>query len=73
MVVGATNCPDSLDPALRRAGRFDKEVCLGIPDKNARAGILQIHTSKVKLSPEICLQVSYLMIINFFFFFKQLI
>lgn len=36
LVIGATNRPDSLDPALRRAGRFDREICLGIPDENAR-------------------------------------
>lgn len=36
MVIGATNRPGSLDPALRRAGRFDKEICLGIPDEAAR-------------------------------------
>ena len=36
LVIGATNRPDSLDPALRRAGRFDREVCLGIPDEAAR-------------------------------------
>lgn len=36
LVVGATNRPDSLDPALRRAGRFDREVCLGIPDEASR-------------------------------------
>ena len=42
LVIGSTNRPDSLDPALRRAGRFDKEICLGIPDEKARArsGIL---------------------------------
>lgn len=36
LVVGATNRPDSLDPALRRAGRFDREICMGIPDEAAR-------------------------------------
>ena len=36
MVVGATNRVDSLDPALRRAGRFDREISLGIPDRKAR-------------------------------------
>lgn len=36
-MIGSTNRPDSLDPALRRAGRFDKEICLGIPDEKARA------------------------------------
>ena len=36
LVIGATNRPDSLDPALRRAGRFDREIALGIPDENAR-------------------------------------
>jgi len=36
LVIGATNRPDSLDPALRRAGRFDREICLGIPDEEAR-------------------------------------
>ena len=36
LVIGATNRPDSIDPALRRAGRFDREISLGIPDENAR-------------------------------------
>lgn len=37
LVIGATNRPDSLDPALRRAGRFDREIFLGIPSEEARA------------------------------------
>ncbi|XP_029170437.1 nuclear valosin-containing protein-like [Nylanderia fulva] len=55
LVIGATNRPDSLDPALRRAGRFDREVCLGIPDREARAKILAIHTENVVLAPNISL------------------
>lgn len=44
MVIGATNRPDSLDPALRRAGRFDREICLGIPDEAARLrSVEQLH------------------------------
>lgn len=52
VVIGATNRPDSLDPALRRAGRFDREVCLGIPDKDARVQILQILCNKLKRAPD---------------------
>jgi len=36
LIIGATNRPDSLDPALRRSGRFDREICMGIPDVAAR-------------------------------------
>jgi len=39
---GATNRPDSLDTALRRAGRFDREIAMGIPNQEARARILQV-------------------------------
>ena len=42
VVIGATNRPDSLDPALRRAGRFDREIGLGIPDRAARQKILEV-------------------------------
>lgn len=49
LVIGATNRPDSLDPALRRVGRFDHEICLGIPDRKAREEILGIITKKVKI------------------------
>ncbi|XP_076656599.1 nuclear valosin-containing protein-like smid isoform X1 [Halictus rubicundus] len=55
LVLGATNRPDSLDPALRRAGRFDHEVCLGIPDRDARTNILTVHTEKVALASNVSL------------------
>lgn len=44
VVIGATNRPNDLDSALRRAGRFDREICLGVPDLAARARILQVRT-----------------------------
>ena len=44
VVVAATNRPDSIDPALRRPGRFDREMEIGIPDEKARRDILRIHT-----------------------------
>jgi ribosome biogenesis ATPase len=50
LVIGATNRPDSLDPALRRAGRFDREISLGIPDEAARVRILQVLSTALKLS-----------------------
>ncbi|KAK7901141.1 hypothetical protein WMY93_017910 [Mugilogobius chulae] len=53
LVIGATNRPDSLDPALRRAGRFDREICLGIPDESARLRILKTLCRKLKLSEDI--------------------
>ncbi|KNC85410.1 hypothetical protein SARC_02409 [Sphaeroforma arctica JP610] len=56
IVIGATNRPDSLDPALRRAGRFDREICLGAPDKHARARILAVLCSKLRLEGEIDLE-----------------
>jgi ribosome biogenesis ATPase len=49
-VIGATNRPNDLDPALRRAGRFDREICLGVPDEAARERILRVMCSKLRLS-----------------------
>ncbi|KAM6915867.1 nuclear valosin-containing protein-like [Xenentodon cancila] len=49
LVIGATNRPDALDPALRRAGRFDREICLGIPDEAARLRIMKTLCRKLKL------------------------
>ena len=45
IVIGATNRPDSVDPALRRPGRFDREFYFPLPDKTSRKSILDIHTS----------------------------
>jgi ribosome biogenesis ATPase len=50
MVLAATNRPDSLDAALRRAGRFDKEILLGVPDEEARERILRTMTKNMRLS-----------------------
>ena len=49
VVLGATNRPDALDPALRRAGRFDREISLGIPTESARARILEVLCRKLRL------------------------
>ncbi|CCU98469.1 unnamed protein product [Malassezia sympodialis ATCC 42132] len=50
MVLGATNRPDSIDPALRRAGRFDHEIAMGVPDEDGREQILQVLCSRLKLA-----------------------
>lgn len=49
IVIGATNRPDSLDSALRRAGRFDREICLNVPNEEQRISILKAMTEKLKL------------------------
>ena len=49
IVLGATNRPDAMDPALRRAGRFDKEIMLGVPDEKARMAILKTMTKNMRL------------------------
>lgn len=49
VVIGATNRPDALDPALRRAGRFDREISLGIPTEAARQQILRVLTRNLRL------------------------
>src|SRR3989344_4518291 len=53
IVIGATNIPNALDPALRRPGRFDREIELGVPNKEGRKEILQIHTRGMPLAKEI--------------------
>jgi transitional endoplasmic reticulum ATPase len=49
VVIGATNRPNSLDPALRRPGRFDREIEISVPDKEGRLNILKIHTRNMPL------------------------
>jgi len=56
IVMAATNRPNSIDPALRRFGRFDREVDIGIPDATGRLEILQIHTKNMKLDDEVDLE-----------------
>ncbi|XP_044452509.1 cell division cycle protein 48 homolog [Triticum aestivum] len=56
MVIGATNRPNSLDPALRRFGRFDKEIDIGVPDEVGRLEILRIHSKDMPLSDDVDLE-----------------
>jgi transitional endoplasmic reticulum ATPase len=56
VVIGATNRPNSIDPALRRFGRFDREIDIGIPDPTGRLEILRIHTKNMKLSDDVDLE-----------------
>lgn len=51
--MGATNRPNSIDPALRRFGRFDREIDIGVPDEVGRMEILRIHTKNMKLDPDV--------------------
>jgi transitional endoplasmic reticulum ATPase len=53
VIIGATNRVDAIDPALRRPGRFDREIEIGIPDKGDRLEILQIHTRGVPLGEDV--------------------
>jgi len=55
--MGATNRPDALDPALRRAGRFDREIALGIPDTAARARILKVMCRRMTISGDLDLHL----------------
>jgi transitional endoplasmic reticulum ATPase len=56
IVIGATNRVDALDPALRRGGRFDREIEVGVPDKDGRKEILQVHTRGMPLVDDIDLE-----------------
>jgi transitional endoplasmic reticulum ATPase len=53
VVIGATNRPDAIDPALRRPGRFDREIEIGVPDREGRKEILEIHTRKMPLAEDV--------------------
>ncbi|MFL6349877.1 MAG: CDC48 family AAA ATPase [Nitrososphaeraceae archaeon] len=56
VVIGATNRVNAIDPALRRPGRFDREIELGVPDRNGRLEILQIHTRGMPLDKDVNLE-----------------
>jgi transitional endoplasmic reticulum ATPase len=53
MVIAATNIPNTLDPALRRPGRFDREIVISVPDKEGRQEILEIHTRGMPLASDV--------------------
>jgi transitional endoplasmic reticulum ATPase len=53
IVIGATNRPNAVDPALRRPGRFDREIAFPVPDKRARKEILQVHTRNMPLADDV--------------------
>ncbi|HBK28206.1 MAG TPA: cell division protein FtsH [Dialister sp.] len=53
IILAATNRPESLDPALTRPGRFDRQVPVGLPDLQGRIAILKVHASKIKTAPSI--------------------
>lgn len=53
IVIGATNIPNALDPALRRPGRFDREITIPIPDRNGRRAILEIHSRGMPLGQDV--------------------
>ena len=56
IVIGATNRPNAIDPALRRPGRFDREIEIGVPDKAGRYEALQIHARNMPLSEDVDLK-----------------
>jgi len=56
VVIAATNRPDSIDPALRRPGRFDREIEIGVPNRQSRLEILQIHTRGMPLAKDVDLE-----------------
>jgi SpoVK/Ycf46/Vps4 family AAA+-type ATPase len=69
VVIAATNRPNSIDPALRRFGRFDREIDIGIPDPTGRLEVLRIHTKNMKLAVDVDLEK----VRNFTFTFRFLL
>jgi cell division protease FtsH len=57
ILMAATNRPDVLDPALMRAGRFDRQVVVSLPDVKGREGILRVHTRKIPISDEVDISI----------------
>eukprot|EP00957_Ditylum_brightwellii_P100676 7672987-Ditylum_brightwellii.AAC.1 len=57
IVIGATNRPDAIDSALRRAGRFDREIVLGVPDEECRLGIIQSMLKEMRLKEDVNVRV----------------
>src|SRR3546814_13154168 len=53
VVIAATNRPDAIDEALRRPGRFDREIVIGVPDESGRSEILGIHTRGMPLAQDV--------------------
>ena len=53
VVIGCTNRPNAIDPALRRFGRFDREIDIGVPDENGRLEVFRIHTRNMKLDEDV--------------------
>ncbi|WP_049927144.1 CDC48 family AAA ATPase [Halopiger goleimassiliensis] len=56
IVIGATNRVDSIDPALRRGGRFDREIQIGVPDEQGRREILEVHTRSMPLAEDVSVE-----------------
>ena len=56
IVIGATNRQNAIDPALRRPGRFDREIEIGVPDRNSRREILQIHTRNMPVAKDVSVE-----------------
>ncbi|MCL5422905.1 MAG: CDC48 family AAA ATPase [Nitrospirae bacterium] len=56
IVIGATNIPEMIDPALRRPGRFDREIAIPVPNAEGRLAILKVHSRRMPLSPDVNLE-----------------